>query len=174
MTLRDLRDDVPLHVAVGHLSREELLAQLNASGTQLNEHAKTLLANSAFDEVGEGDVVSIAERSVADIGLADGATLNQIYARAESQGLLLCPAVAGPYLRLALAQQQSAPDSVLSSGRAPAGSLTVAARALREDDEFPKGFYLRTIDGKPWLRGFRCNDQHLWSPGVRFIFRTPE
>ncbi|MGZ0710900.1 hypothetical protein ACWPKO_21495 (plasmid) [Coraliomargarita sp. W4R53] len=174
MTPPDLSNDAPIEVAVGHLSREELLARLKASGTQLNEHAKTLLAASPFDDVCEGDVVSIAERSVADIGLADGATLNQIYARAESQGLLLCPAVAGPYLRLALAQQQSAPDSVLSSGRAPAGSLTVAARALREDDEFPKGFYLRTIDGKAWLRGFRCDDKHLWSPDDRFIFRTPE
>ncbi|MEV8268186.1 hypothetical protein [Microbacterium sp. NPDC076911] len=174
MTTRARADDVARRVFVGHLSREVLLARLHASGTLLNEHANTLLDDSAFDDVGEGEVISIAERSVAAIGLADGATLTQIYARATCQGLLLCPAVAGPYLRFALAQQQSAPDSVLSSGRAPTGSVTVAARALREDDEFPKGFYLRTIDGKPWLRGFRCDDQHLWSPADRFIFRTPE
>ncbi|MEJ1155430.1 hypothetical protein [Microbacterium marmarense] len=87
----DLSNAAPIEVAVGHLSREDLLARLNASGTQLNEHAKTLLADSAFDEVGEGDVVSIAERSVADIGLADGATLNQIYARRKAKDYCCVP-----------------------------------------------------------------------------------
>ncbi|WP_396668358.1 hypothetical protein [Microbacterium sp. R86528] len=123
MTPPDLSNDAPTEVSVGHLSREELLAGLKASGTQLNEHAKTLLAASPFDDVYEGEVISIAERSLTDLGLTSGASLTQIYSRAKSQRLRLCPAVAGPYLRLALAQQHSAPDSVLSSGRAPIADL---------------------------------------------------
>jgi hypothetical protein len=42
--------------------------------------------------------------------------------------------------------------------------------ALVEDDEFPKGFYLRRIDGVLWLRGYRSGPAHVWSPDDRLVF----
>ena len=67
--------------------------------------------------------------------------------------------------------QQTAPDSIMSKGRAPSGSITVASIPLREDDEYPKGFYLRVVDGVPWLRGYRCTEQHNWSADDWLLFR---
>lgn len=157
-------------IHIGGLSRTELSAELRSRGILLNAHAETLLAAPEFDGVTEPEVVSIVERSVGDLGFANGAPLSRILAAAESQGLALCPPTAGPYLRLAMDEQQSAPDSVLSSGRAPTGSLTVATRALSDDVDYPRGFYLRVIDGQSWLRGYRCDDEHIWSPGDRFAF----
>lgn len=159
-------------VTVGGLSREELSARLSAEGILLNPHAETLMTGSAFDDVLAGERVTIAVRSLVDLGLIDGATLSQIYARAEAQGLRLCPQVTGPYLRLAIRDQAAAPDAVLSSGRAPSGSLTVATLAPWDDDELPKGFYLRVIEGQVWLRGYRCDDEHIWSPDDQFAFRS--
>ncbi len=159
-------------LVVGGLTRDELLALLRSAGVLLNAHAETLVADSTFDDSGSPDVIHLVECSVGDLGLPEGATLSQIYDRAQSRGLHLCPPMTAPYLRLALRSQASASDTGLSSGRAPSGSLTVAAPAFRDDDEYPKGFYLRVIAGQQWLRGYRCDDQHLWSPQDRFVFRA--
>lgn len=48
-----------------------------------------------------------------------------------------------------------------------------ASEAPSRDDEYPKGFYLRVVDGRAWLRGYRCDDGHSWSPDDRFIFQLP-
>ncbi len=144
---------------------------LSSRGILINGFAETLLED-VFDDQASRSVV-VTERTVAELGLPNGATLPQIFKVAQQQGLSLCPVDTGPYLRMALHDQMASRDSVMSSGRAPDGGLTVAAEALRQDDEYPKGFYLRVVDGQAWLRGYRCDDQHTWSPDDRFIFQLP-
>ena len=156
---------------VGGLGRSELRAALQVRGVLLNIHAETLLDHPVFDARDE-EVFSILERAVAELGLPAGGTLSEVLAAAQGQGLRLCPADTGPYLRLAMTSQANAPDSVLSAGRSPAGALTVASAPLTDDAEFPKGFYLRVVDGRQWLRGYRCDDLYRFSPGDRFAFRA--
>lgn len=164
--------DAPMiAVVVGGLTADELRAELDARGVLLNSYAEQLLFDATFETSVEE--VLVLELSVADLGYPTGATLPQIFARADQLGLALCPTLTAPYLRLAMADQASASDAVLSCGRAPSGSLTVASPALRADDEYPKGFYLRVIAGRPWMRGYRCDDHHVWSPDDRFAFRRP-
>ncbi len=38
-------------------------------------------------------------------------------------------------------------------------------------DDYPKGFYLRVVDGRAWLRGYRCDDEYDFDPADRFVFR---
>ena len=162
-----------LDVTVGGLSRSQLASALNERGILLNAHAETLLEHDVFDS-STAQTVTVTERTVAELGFTDGATLSQILGASQHQNLVLCPAETGPYLRLALTEQPASADSVMSSGRAPAGSLTMATAALSDDDEYPKGFYLRVVDDAAWLRGYRCDDEHVWSPDDRFLFRLPE
>lgn len=84
---------------------------------------------------------------------------------------MLCPNITGPYLRLAMAGQKSSPDSVMSNGSAPSGSITVASASFDDDDVLPKGFYLRAVNGALWLRGYRATEGHIWSPDDCFAFR---
>lgn len=161
-----------LEVSVGGLSRSELSSQLTSAGVLLNVHAETLLSSAIFDRR-PPRAVALAERSLADLGLEEGATLPTIFRIAQQHGLVLCPADTGPYLRLALDDQVEAPDAIMTSGRAPTGSLTVASAPLAEDDEYPKGFYLRVITGQKWLRGYRCDLEHVWSGDDRLVFRLP-
>lgn len=160
-----------LVVVVGGMSRSQLVSTLRETGVLLNAHAETLLESTVF-ETRAAQPTTVTERTVAELGLPDGGSLSQILAAAQQQNLVLCPADTGPYLRLALVEQATSADSVMSSGRAPTGSLTVASAPLSEDDEYPKGFYLRVVDGQPWLRGYRCDDEHVWSAGDRFVFRV--
>lgn len=160
-----------LRLQVGGASRAELLEALSSNGVSLNAHAELLLDHAVFDtrEIRE---VTVVERTVEDLGMVGGATLPQIFAAARRQGLELCPVDTGPYLRLAVTAQQTAPDSVMSAGLAPTGALTVASAPLSDDVDYPKGFYLRVVDDQQWLRGYRCDDQHVWSPDDRFVFRS--
>ena len=159
-----------LEIAVGGLTRAALRSRLNSRCVLLNAHAETLLEDAVFDERAIRAIV-VTQRTVADLGLPDGVTLPQILDGAQQQGLLLCPADTGPYLRMALSEQATSLDSVMSSGRAPTGAITVAAETLSDDDNYPKGFYLRVVDGQAWLRGYRCDDEHPWSADDRFVFR---
>ena len=160
----------PLLLRVGELTRSDLKRALALAGVRLNAYAETLLEDAVFERT-EAETVEIVQRTVGELGLTRGAALPRILATAREHGLLPCPLVAGPYLRLAMSDQTTAPDSVLSNGRAPTGSVTIASEPLRVDDEHPKGFYLRVVDGQPWLRGYRCGDDHLWAPDDRFAFR---
>lgn len=156
-----MTDDGARTCVIGGASRDELLARLGACGIQLNEHARTLLAHPCFD-VREPERVDVLQRSLAQLGLPEGGTLPEIFAAAEERGFAPLPADAGPYLRLAFLDQEQAPDSVLSAGRAPTGAVHVLTAPLSDDHDYPKGFYLRVVDGVTWLRGYRCDDEYIW------------
>ncbi|WP_343035696.1 hypothetical protein [Isoptericola sediminis] len=156
-------------VLIGRLARAELLAAMDVAGVRLNVHARRLLDDIDLDEAA-GRRLTLLEVSVAELGLGGGASLSEVFAAATRRGLGLCPAATAPYLRLAWTGQAASTDLVLSRGRAPDGAVTVASAPLTDDDEYPKGFYLRVVDGISWLRGYRCDDEHLWSPTDRFLF----
>lgn len=157
-------------LSIGGLTRPQLHATLKQAGVQLNEAANTLLQNAEFDHQTH-DHITVVERTVLQLGFQHGATSPEIFATASELGLALCPAITGPYLRLAALDQVSAPDSIMSNGSAPSASLTIASAPLVVDDEYPKGFYLRAVNGTLWLRGYWSGDDHVWSPGDRFAFR---
>lgn len=158
-------------VAIGGLSRAELRDALTSRNILLNAHAETLLDAEVFDKQG-ARIIAVTERTVAELGRPHGASLTEILELGRDHGLTLCPAETGPYLRLTLNDQATSADATMSAGKAPDGSLTVASEPLRADDDYPKGFYLRVVDGQAWLRGYRCDDQHIWSPEDRFVFRA--
>ncbi|GGF31769.1 hypothetical protein GCM10010922_03580 [Microbacterium sorbitolivorans] len=157
-------------LAISGHSRQELVEQLRLAGVLLNPHADALLAHAVFDEP-LSEAVRIVDRTVAELGHAAGATLPQIFAAAEEHGLSLCPPQTAPYLRLAWLDQPESADSVMSAGRAPDAALNVASPVLSDDPDFPTGFYLRVVDGQPWLRGYRCDDLYVFAPEVRFAFQ---
>lgn len=70
-------------------------------------------------------------------------------------------------------QYTDQPEDVEKEARqnqAPSGSVTVASEAISEDNTFPKGFYLRHMNGELWLRGYCADDLHSWNADDRFIF----
>jgi hypothetical protein len=163
-------------VQVGGLTRSDLASALAEAGVRLNVSAETLLADPLFasDEAETATTVEIVESTLGQLGLFDGATLPQVLAVARQQNLLPCAPFVAPYLRLAMLDQPSAPDSVMSSGRPPSGAVHVASERLRAESDYPRGFYLRVVDGTPWLRGFQCSDDAPWSSHDRFAFRWSE
>ena len=162
----------PLCLVVGGARREELRARLDERGIQLNDSARTLLEDPCFDTRAP-EKLEVVQRSLQQLGLASGGTLPQITAAAREQGLAPLPPDTGPYLRLAITDQEQAPDSILSAGRAPTGAVHVHSAPLRADHDYPKGFYLRVVDGVTWLRGYRCDDEYVWLADAVLALRHP-
>ncbi len=158
-------------ITIGGLTRAELLSALMIAGVETNQSAETLLASEVFDHKPAVAIEPLTV-SVGDLGLTSGAPLSQILTTAQGHGLALFPLMAAPYLRLAVPHQETAPDSIMSSGRVPSGSITVASTPPCPDaKDYPAGFYLRTIDGISWLRGYHCTDEYIWPSTAQFMFQ---
>jgi hypothetical protein len=165
------RRPIPRVVTIGGASRSELLALLRGSDIQLNPYAEALFADDRFTTLPREHRVEIAALSVGGLGFGEGATYRQIVARACKAGWVECPLELGPHLRLQYSDQPDGDDGLpLTHGRAPPGSITVASPPLDDDDETPKGFYLRRVGCVSWLRGFRSWAGHVWSPGDVLVF----
>lgn len=162
-----------LTVTVGGRPRAELRELLSRHGVRTNEQAEALLDGPAFDET-PARAVTVVERTVRELGSAHGATFPELLAGAARHGLAVCPPDTAPYLRLTLVDQAEAPDAVLRHGRAPTASLSVIAEPLSSDGSAPRGFYLRVVEGVVWLRGYSCDDAHVWSADDRLVFRILE
>jgi len=165
------RGCLPNTVRIGGVDKPDLLSALRAHQVGLNQAAEALFEDARFTTLPHGHVIEIACVSVAELGFADGATYGQVTARAVESGLVECPLEVGPHLRLQFLEQPDSGDgSPLKHGRAPAGSITVASSPLDENDDTPKGFYLRRVDGVLWLRGYWSWAGHVWSPTDLLLF----
>jgi hypothetical protein len=159
-------------VIVGGMTKSELIEELHRNAISMNESGERLFASDHFTTSETRYSVTTVELTVRDLGFPRGATIAEIYARAGALGLGLCPIDLGPHLRLQyLDQPEGDWGNPPRRHQAPYGSITIASEKLTEDDDFPKGFYLRRIKGVLWLRGYRSRPEHVWEPDDHFIFR---
>jgi hypothetical protein len=158
-------------IQVGGTTKAELLGRLQRAGIELNAAAQILFADQRFQALPEATTLQCIETDAAELGLVGGGTFADVVAAAAVKGWSVCPLELGPQLRLSLLDQPEGAVGVPETRhRAPPGSITVASAPLDDEDETPKGFYLRRIDGTLWLRGYRSWPGHVWDPGDRFIF----
>jgi len=158
-------------VEVGGLSKSQLIQKLKQYSILMNEYGEKLFTADKFTTSDKKYSLQTVELTVGDLGFPDGANTDQIFKRAEELGLKLCPLELGPYLRMEyLDQTEGYSEDSLQQQQAPSGSITIASEKLTEDDNFPKGFYLRRINGVLWLRGYRADHLHIWNPNDHFIF----
>ena len=143
---------------------------LEAHHILTNRHAEVFMAHPRFDpEAVEKTEVIIA--SLREIGLENGGTLGEIFRQAAKRGYRPCPVNTGLFLRLAWKDQPPSANSVLTGQhRSPDGAVTVLSEVLEPDDRFPKGLYLRNVDGQLWLRGYVCDADFRYAPEDLFAF----
>lgn len=155
---------------VGGLSKRQLIQKLKQNSILLNKFAEQLLADDHFTVSDKVYSIKTVELTVRNLGFPEGGILAHFYRKAIKLGLKLCPLELAPYVRLAYQNQSDGNLNRDQQHKAPYVSITIASRTLTEDDKFPKGFYLRKVDGILWLRGYVCDDTHIWEPDDRFIF----
>jgi hypothetical protein len=158
-------------VQIGGQTKPQLLERLAQNGVELNEAARILFASDKFVTSGVCAQLRTVELRVRQLGFPKGATTPDLYASAIRLGLRLCPLELGPHLRLQFLEQ---PEGFLGQpvrqDRAPPGAITIASETLSDDDHFPKGFYLRRINGTLWLRGYWSGPEHICDADDHFVF----
>lgn len=157
-------------IDIGGLTKFQLIQKLQQHSILLNEYGERLLSNDKFTTSETKYTLKTVELTVRNLGFPNGATLPQIFRRANELGVDLCPLEAGPYIRLEYLEQPEGNTGNHSQQQAPFGSITIASEIVNEDDDFPKGFYLRKINGVLWLRGYLADYLHVWNPDDHFIF----
>ncbi|WP_291758649.1 helicase [Lysinibacillus sp. UBA5990] len=162
-------------IEVGGLTKWQLIKKLQEHSISMNPYGEKLLSNDKFITSETKYSLKTVELAVRNLGFPDGATMPQLIKQANKLGLELCPLEVGPYLRLEyLDQAEGDSGNSLQQNQAPSGSITIASEIVSDDDNFPKGFYLRKIDGVLWLRGYLADDLHSWNPDDQFIFSKSE
>lgn len=159
------------YVDVGGCTKQELLEKLETQGVLMNESANTLFKDARFKVSPTSYTLPTVELMVENLGLPQGSNLSGILGEAKRLGLEVCPLELAPFLRLSyMDQPEGFKDKPERLHQAPYGSITIASSPLTGDDEFPKGFYVRRIDGVLWLRGYRASNLHIWNPYDHIIF----
>lgn len=158
-------------VEIGGLTKSQLYQKLRQHSISMNKFGERLFDDDKFTIPDKIYNVRAVELKVRDLGFSEGATIPQLFERANQLGLKLCPIELGPRLRLEYLDQPEGHSGKPSwRHRAPYGSVTIASEILSEDVDFPKGFYLRRIEGELWLRGYIADHLHVLEPDDHFIF----
>ena len=159
------------HVRIGGMAKAELVRLLAASKVRVNASGDQLFADERFQTLQHPTCVECAQVTVAGIGLPRGGTFSQVIEAAATFGLTMCPLELAPHLRLTLLdQEEGALGFAPTQNQAPRGSITVVSKPLTEDDDTPKGFYLRRIEGELWLRGYKSWPGHVRAPDNVLVF----
>ena len=136
-----------------------------------NAYAEKYFAHPEFHTDCFPNEVQIVITSLQELGFRQGATLKEISEVLPGFLLKPCPASTGLFLRIAWKKQEQSSNSVLTgTHQAPDQAVTVFSQVLEADDTFPKGLYLRNVDGKLWLRGYVCDNEYRWSCDDLFAF----
>ena len=157
-------------IRIGGMAKEELLKKINEKSIRLNPLAENLIKSELFQMTETKEVINLTEITLEELGMVEGKTgLLDIFERAKEVGLAICLPEVALFLRLSYVED---PESrgFEKKHQTPHGAMTVASEILDGDLEFPKGFYLRKVDGDYWLRGYTCDYEHQFSLDETFIF----
>jgi len=137
-------------------SPQEVENALIAKGYKISSYVRDILQKVEFSH--EGKSYELVSFSVSQLGFPNGATLQQIYDKAEELGLELCPAEVGPQLRLQYPDQQN--DEW----------LRIAMNPITDSDGNPGLFEVGRNDGRLWLDGNGGRLDLRWFGYNRFVF----
>lgn len=151
-------------IPVYPIEKASLWAYLAEERILLNGYARQYMGHPGFRTEKAGEITVILG-PLAELGLPQGGRYPDLFAAARRMGLRPCRPSGGLFLRLHCRDQARSKNSLLSgTHQAPEGAITVLSEFLEPEDSFPKGLYLRNVDGALWLRGYLCDDTYLWSP----------
>jgi hypothetical protein len=90
--------------------------------------------------------------------------------KAAALGHCLCPLQLGPLFCLHYLDIGGNP---CANTKRPVARLPSLQRRY-PDDAFPKGFYVRRIQGELWLCGYRAGPDHAWAAADHLLFCQAE
>lgn len=147
-----------MKVEIGNHTNAELLQELKEHRVQFNPFALQLFEDQMIQTKQRGQTLSVLVITPSDLGAPFGATLAELLEYAAQRDLEPCPLAVAPYLLLqgiSLTKDEY---------------VTLASLPLAKEETYPRGLYLRERDDGLWLRGYRCDDDFIFPPSMKFVF----
>jgi hypothetical protein len=134
-------------------SSEQAKTKLESKGIWVGDYAKDLLDKTEYSK--EQKQYKLVQFTVGQLGFPQGATTDQIYAKAQELGLKLCPAEVGPQLRLSYPGK----DWKL-----------IAMKQISGRRGSPDVFSLYSDDSELELLAYYASPSSRWGSGNQFVF----
>ncbi|TAL50595.1 hypothetical protein EPN81_02400 [Patescibacteria group bacterium] len=163
------------NIEIGGKDELELETLLEDNGHRIGDYAKSMMAHDDFRrslrepdptqpdwrkwKIKSPEEITLIRLHVKDLGFPDGATTDQIYARAEELGLEFCPPEVGPQFRLQYANQPM--DEY----------VYVGMKQIPDSDGGPSVFRVERDDGGSWLFSAWAKPADAWDADYQFVFR---
>ena len=146
-------------VEIGGKTTEQLIAEMEAAHINISDYAKSMMKNRDFIPGKTREEATLIRLTVADLGFKTSATTDQIYERAQTLGLELCPPDTGPNYRLKYK------DQPLNEW------VRIGMKQIADSGGDPDVFRLgRSGDGL-WLDSRWALPDDTWNPDGGFVFR---
>jgi hypothetical protein len=146
-------------VEIGGKTKEQLIALMEATHINISDYAKSMMENRDFVPGKNREEATLIRLTVADLGFKTSATTDQIYERAQTLGLELCPPDTGPNYRLKYK------DQPLNEW------VRIGMKQIADSGGRPGVFSLGRDDGGLWLGSIWAAPDDEWRPGSKFVFR---
>lgn len=154
------------------MTAEQSLETLMEHGILTNRYAEKYISHHCF-AAGEPEEMTAAIISLEELGLDRGASLNELFQYIKGTQFSPCPPDTALFLRLAWTDQPQSQNSILTGTHSsPAQAVTVLSNLLERNDAFPKGLYLRNVDGNLWLRGYVCDSAYRFPDEALFALHV--
>lgn len=148
-----------IKLGTGLKTADDFRKALKKSNCGIGDWANDILGKPAFTASETEMDANLVIVSVGELGFKDGATRKDIYERAQSLGLSLCPAEVGPQLRLQYTDQPK--NEWLVIGMEP---------ITHSDGDLLLFDVGRDDDGEQWLSTYYGGADGVWDAGYRFVF----
>lgn len=147
------------NIEIGGKTAEQLIAEMEAAHINISDYAKSMMENRDFVPGKNREEATLIRLTVADLGFKTSATTDQIYERAQTLGLELCPPDTGPNYRLKYK------DQPLNEW------VRIGMKQIADSDGIPDVFDLGRHGGGLWLGSGWATPGNEWDPDRRFVFR---
>ena len=127
--------------------------KLKEKSIYLSDWGRDILYKTEFSK--QKETYELVRFTVEQLGFPNGATTEQIYDKADSLGLGLCPAEVGPHLRLSYSGEEW---------------MLVAMEQIADRDGYPYVFRLRCDGAELKLSGSSAKPSNRWRAHNRFMF----
>ncbi len=147
------------HVEIGGKTAEQLVRELERAGINISDYARSMLESREFVAGKNREAATLIRLTVGDLGFRTNATTDQIYERAKTLGLELCPADTGPNYRLQYLNQPLGEDTY------------VAMKPITGRGGYPSVFNVDHNDDGLWLDYYWTEPDFECYPVNQFVFR---
>ncbi|MFH1088418.1 MAG: hypothetical protein V1719_01085, partial [Patescibacteria group bacterium] len=131
---------------------------LKQNGFRISDWANDIMDKPAFTVANQPETIDLVFVTVAELGFPDGATRKDIYEKALSLGLSLCPPEVGSALRLAYPDQ-------------PNGEwIFIGMEPITDSDGDLNVFCVARADSDQWLLTDCADPDSVWRSSFRWVF----